>query len=325
LRMLSSLAVVLLLSIADNAQSFNVNMVQISANLRIAPQNRRRRSESTIRVRAQAFDRDDVRPGSMKAAIRELGVVPYGEESRKYRRTVFTQDDWLKHRSTTRLVKNLRGTFSSGVVRSLLAEVGIVAAISTFIVVWNCMFLGYVDFRNIAHPAPLSPWLPAITLQLPYLPFTLSSPALGLLLVFRTNSSYQRWLEARTTWGKVVSQLRNLVRQGNVWLDSAVADDERKRVLKELSLSTWAFCMALRWAHCPSDERLAIANELKGSLGDSATNSLLSAPNPPVRALLDLSACVVRLPMDEKRRVEMDKSCIVSNIRCSFKSQIFSL
>ena len=111
----------------------------------------------------------------------------------------------------------------------------------------------------------------------------------------------------------MVAQLRNVVRQGNVWLDPAVAGDERKRVLKELSLCTWTFCMALRWAHCPSNERPSIANELRSSLGDSATDSLLSAPNPHMRALLDLSACVVRLPMDEKRRVEMDKSCIVSS------------
>jgi predicted membrane chloride channel (bestrophin family) len=248
----------------------------------------------------------------MKAAIRELGVVPYGEESRKYRRTVFTQDDWLKHRSTTRLIKNLKGTFNSGVVRSLITEVGIVTAISVLIVVWNCAFAGYVDWSNVVRSAPLAPWLPAVTLQLPALPFTLSSPALGLLLVFRTNSSYQRWLEARTTWGKVVAQLRNVVRQGAVWLDPTVADAERDRVLKELGLSAWAFCMALRWALCPTGERPAIADELRGSLGVAAADVLLSAPNPPVRALRNLSACVVRLPMDEKRRVEMDKSCIVS-------------
>eukprot|EP00877_Chromochloris_zofingiensis_P009929 jgi/Chrzof1/518/Cz01g18220.t1 len=44
-------------------------------------------------------------------------------------------------------------------------------------------------------------------------PFNLTSFALSLLLVFRTNSSYARWLEARTLWGSLVNRCRNLIRQ----------------------------------------------------------------------------------------------------------------
>ena len=44
-------------------------------------------------------------------------------------------------------------------------------------------------------------------------PFNLSSFALSLLLVFRTNSSYSRWLDARKIWGGVVNRSRDLVRQ----------------------------------------------------------------------------------------------------------------
>ena len=62
------------------------------------------------------------RPGSM-AEARSQGIRPYGEESRRYRRTVYRHEDWLKHRSETRLLRNLQGTFTSGVVRSLLSEV----------------------------------------------------------------------------------------------------------------------------------------------------------------------------------------------------------
>ena len=36
------------------------------------------------------------------------------------------------------------------------------------------------------------------------------SVVLGLLLVFRTNSSYERWWEARKLWGKLVNVCRNL-------------------------------------------------------------------------------------------------------------------
>ena len=44
-------------------------------------------------------------------------------------------------------------------------------------------------------------------------PFSLSSFALSLLLVFRTNSSYGRWLDARKIWGGVTNRSRDLVRQ----------------------------------------------------------------------------------------------------------------
>ena len=44
-------------------------------------------------------------------------------------------------------------------------------------------------------------------------PFNLSSFALSLLLVFRTNTSYSRWLDARKIWGGVVNRSRDLIRQ----------------------------------------------------------------------------------------------------------------
>lgn len=42
--------------------------------------------------------------------------------------------------------------------------------------------------------------------------------ALGLLLVFRTNASYDRFWEGRKLWGGIVNETRNLVRQASVFL-----------------------------------------------------------------------------------------------------------
>ena len=44
-------------------------------------------------------------------------------------------------------------------------------------------------------------------------PFQLTSFALSLMLVFRTNSSYARWLDARQQWGLIVNTSRTFVRQ----------------------------------------------------------------------------------------------------------------
>src|SRR5262245_52266853 len=42
--------------------------------------------------------------------------------------------------------------------------------------------------------------------------------ALGLLLVFRTNASYDRYWEGRKLWGAIVNETRNLVRGAQVHL-----------------------------------------------------------------------------------------------------------
>ena len=51
---------------------------------------------------------------------------------------------------------------------------------------------------GIAHPGPLLLDAGSIKFMLPALPFTILMPALSLLLVFRTNTGYSRWNEART-------------------------------------------------------------------------------------------------------------------------------
>jgi putative membrane protein len=47
---------------------------------------------------------------------------------------------------------------------------------------------------------------------------TLVGTALGLLLVFRTNSSYDRFWEGRQLWGNLVNESRNLARSASVHL-----------------------------------------------------------------------------------------------------------
>jgi hypothetical protein len=150
----------------------------------------------------------------------DTGDVPYSEASRPYRRTVFTNQDWLQHRSSTRLFGNLAGTFTSGVVRSLVTEVGAVATIGAAACLWNGSIQGFEDFTNVTAD-PLLPGIHEVFLaRLPALPFTLASPALGLLLVFRTNASYARWVESRVAWGRIVSHCRNVMRQSALWMNT---------------------------------------------------------------------------------------------------------
>jgi putative membrane protein len=107
--------------------------------------------------------------------------ISYGEESRQYRRTVYTHDDWVKHRSPDRFIRNLAAITSSGVYKNLANEVAATTGIATFICLYNAITGGVTDFEGVKHAALIqSVWAPVV--GLPLAPFTLSSPSLGLLL-----------------------------------------------------------------------------------------------------------------------------------------------
>jgi Bestrophin, RFP-TM, chloride channel len=117
----------------------------------------------------------------------------FGEESRRYRRTVFTHDDWVRHRSPDRFWRNVQTFFSSGIYKNIGFEVAVVTAIATFVVIYNALIGGHVDFNGVQHEAVIQhAMLPK--LGLPLTPFTLSSPSLGLLLGETTNSCGYAWI-----------------------------------------------------------------------------------------------------------------------------------
>ena len=117
----------------------------------------------------------------------DLGTIlensdKYKESSRVYRRPVFKESDWAEFRASDRLFKNLKTMFISGTVRGLLAEVGSVLVVSTIVWITNFIILsGLLEEFGISRQV-------TSLVSLPVLPFQLSSPALGLLLVFRTNT-----------------------------------------------------------------------------------------------------------------------------------------
>ena len=105
--------------------------------------------------------------------------ISYGEESRKYRRTVYSHDDWVRHRAPDRFVRNAFSSLASGVYKNIGNEVLTITSIAALVVFYNALAGGYTDFSGIQQPAVLE-GLPKI--GLPMAPFTLSSASLGLLL-----------------------------------------------------------------------------------------------------------------------------------------------
>jgi putative membrane protein len=71
----------------------------------------------------------------------------------------------------------------------------------------------------------------AAHLAIPTAVHTLVGVALGLLLVFRTNASYDRFWEGRRLVGAIVNQARNLVRQLGAYVDEPAARAQTAHVL----------------------------------------------------------------------------------------------
>ena len=113
----------------------------------------------------------------------DIAAAPesYGEGSRKYRRTVYTHNEWVKHRSSDRFVKNLSTSISSEIYKNIGKEVLDVGLSAVFVWAWNLVSGGYEDFSGVMHdPLITNKW--ATEIGLPLTIFTTLSPSLGLLL-----------------------------------------------------------------------------------------------------------------------------------------------
>lgn len=248
---------------------------------------------------------DQVRAGSLMAATIETGKVPYGEQSRKYRRTVFGHNDWVDHRSSnSRILSNLRLMLFSGVVRQLRPQVLIVSTVAATVLVWNlAMFPALVtqfpELQNFPFIQPI---------MLPAVPFTLSSPALGLLLVFRTNASYARWMESRNQWSRMIAHSRNLIRMGSVF-----SDDEE--AVQSLGRAVWLYCRTvMNQLSSPSEDELVYQEAVQRVYGEESPigKRIVTAPDRTLAAWKQLSKELHSLPVpDPKALIETDKSIII--------------
>ncbi|MDQ6481585.1 bestrophin family ion channel [Dyadobacter sp. LHD-138] len=67
--------------------------------------------------------------------------------------------------------------------------------------------------------------------------------ALSLLLGFRTNSAYDRWWEARKSWGAIVNDSRTLIRQSLAFIKTE--PEEKKEIVHNITHLQIAWCYAL--------------------------------------------------------------------------------
>jgi ion channel-forming bestrophin family protein len=97
---------------------------------------------------------------------------------------------------------------------------------------------------------------------------------LGLLLVFRTNTAYERFWEGRKAWGLLVVNLRNLAREIQIGIE---ADDDKKQSLQLLVV--FAIATKLHLRHQP------LADELKAFIAPETIAKLNQLNNPPLEVI----------------------------------------
>jgi putative membrane protein len=298
----------------------------------VAPQ--QQQQQCRTRVNTELYGNTKTPP-----PLPEVQAISYGEESRQYRRTVFTHEDWVKFRAPNRFIGNLGSIRSSGVYKNLGKEVVATTLVATFVCVWNNVFGGYTDFEGVKHGALIATQTPLL-IGLPLTPFTLSSPSLGLLLgklsahfhviilrnerilfilqdfansllllfsAFRANQSYKRWDEARKNWGMNINHTRDLVRMTNAYYDrSAATPEQRKEDLQAVSDCTWAFVRSMKRHLSPEwEDEENFRKELYDRLPDKQAEAIVFAAHRPNRALFDLSVAIEALPMHFMRKNEV--------------------
>lgn len=150
-------------------------------------------------------------------------------------------------RSWWRVAFSINGT----VVPHVLGRVGLLTGLCLGLVLLD----NYV-LERFGYPLP----------PLDQLGHTILGTSLGLLIVFRTNTAYARFWEARTLWGGIVNASRNLLRLGAA--HAAPADDLARLVS--------AFPLVLKQSLRASRDFSAVRHLLPAS----QLEQLAAVPNP---------------------------------------------
>ena len=117
---------------------------------------------------------------------------------------------------------------------------------------------------------------------MPSIIHTLVGVALGLLLVFRTNASYDRFWEGRKLWGGMVNETRNLIRASEAYLGAA------PELRREIALWTIAFTYASM--HILRDKKSLGPVDVE--LDPKEVEEALNSPHPALYAARKISLII---------------------------------
>ncbi|KAF8056864.1 hypothetical protein HT031_006208 [Scenedesmus sp. PABB004] len=197
---------------------------------------------------------------------------------------VMDEAAWVRHRTAARRHRPQPGKLAS-VMLGYWSVLLCVALLGVAVGVYNTTLV------------PLLHW-PMARLEAVQAIFGAVTFALTLLLVFKTNSSYARWWEARKDVGQLVSLAHNLARQGVAYFPA----DQAHLVA---ALCRWtAAAMWVTKALVRADADLAA--ELAGLLLPGELDWLLAAPHKQLALGQALSSIVAEARVDPMVRMALD-------------------
>lgn len=142
--------------------------------------------------------------------------------------------------------------------------------------------------------------------KIPTTVHTMLGVALGLLLVFRTNASYDRWWEGRKLFGGMVNRLRDLVRQTSAWFPEGPARTEAQRLV--------ALWYALLVQHLRKERDLGATGVAMSDAEKAALESVATRPVLVSRWLTELVAAQVSAGhLSDQRLFAIDQNLTAMN------------
>ena len=142
----------------------------------------------------------------------------------------FDIERWNMHRSTSRYARLIPGILIGPTTRRISGTVAGATLFAALVGVYN-------DLARMEDPVAMGfpmavAALPEI--QLPLTPFELTSPVLGLLLVFRTDTANDRFDYGCEAVWEVTSSLRSLIRKLVAWTGRDITTDAEREAALDL-------------------------------------------------------------------------------------------
>jgi len=122
-----------------------------------------------------------------------------------------------------------------------------------------------------------------LPVYVPVLVSIIPNVVLGLMLVFRTNTAYERYWEGRKLWGNLINNTRNLARQ--IWVVVQERDGS-DRTDKQAALYTLAAFAVTTKLHLRDEP---VNDELKDLVSPERYQKLKTMNNPPLEVAFWLS------------------------------------
>ncbi|KFK37376.1 hypothetical protein AALP_AA4G248600 [Arabis alpina] len=209
------------------------------------------------------------------------------ERRMQQKRSLYTHEKWVRHRSSLRHLRHVSTSLSSRVILSLIPPVFFFTTVSILIATYNSAvdFDLLPDYFHVLRASPL--------------PYQLTASALALLLVFRTEASYSRFEEGRKAWVKIITGSNDLARQ----VLAASGDDDliiRDMVLRYIA----AFPVALK---CHVIYGSDIVGDLENVVEDDDLCLILESKNRP-RCVIQFISQSIQLLKLENAKIDMLES-----------------